>query len=503
MESINISTAEKYILENSSHLSSVTTPIKFVNDIIGHAVPFCEYEKRYMDMNVLKKKTQIDESIQNTKIAVSFPPVDPALENLEIPANHLDMCIYNFFMPSNIMNIIGLKNIGKTNLVFFLIAIQMGTIECPEFLKPKMNIDVGKIMLLDFETPVRRIKYLLKKYNLENELDKRFFLIPLQDESNSLGKDFDFKTEEGKDKLLRLIQEKKCRNLYLDNLLTALGTDGIGDAAIINDTQKFLDNLKKLHMTCVIVNHKLENQGDASQNRTVGKQTPVLIADNVINIFGEDEFKADKNLLPEIKNLIGEGYLIGMKFAVAKDAPKETKRTFWLYQQDDDSDYEIIAVTDNQGNRRTQEYVDINTHSSESPKMIMSSQKVPTDLTTFPGSDENEIHQTTAQAISEHDATFMPQSAELGENGPKAAHPVIEPSLTPKHERILKAVGELEATKQDTQFTFAQIADAIPDKGFAKATVKDLCLQLETMRKIRITRPEGGGNKAWYVELVK
>lgn len=337
-----LTSVEEELLNEAIYLSEVERPSVLLNKLTENAVSykkFLEIGQEKGIFKVAKSSSGIDMAAGRNTLKMFDPSAIVVTEQAISP---LDVTVQEIF--SGLVFIHGEKDAGKSHAG---LAVSKCLIEGGKlwgFFLSQHNSN--SVVFVDSETPAELFAQRLRHYALTEQIGSSFYPFS-KFGHNSADCDFDLANERFLKLLERILLERKCNFLVLDNL-TSLVEDGkIYQPTGVSPLFKWFDKLQKYGITVIIVHHTAENTSKTPETATMrGVKEFTTRAHTEIVIIGQAQIRKEKCYSGAVQNAANQdGLTFGLCFKVCKTACILQKKIFWLHLPLGASAWQPITIT--------------------------------------------------------------------------------------------------------------------------------------------------------------
>ncbi|MBQ3060438.1 MAG: AAA family ATPase [Desulfovibrio sp.] len=326
---------EKALLEKAVIIDDIERPIRFCEEIIKRALPYDTYAEWGQELGFFKKDIDTARSI-NTKSKDAFAYF--TLENCtkqEMPINIKDITLYHILPQTSSIVLHGLKDSGKSMVVLAAV---------------KHLLENGeKVLVFDTETLPAVLENRLYKMGLDLYVQSGTLRIV---QKTVQGCNFDFLDDSMHEQIFKATSQDGITYVVFDNLTSGISNGCMYAASMMAKFHSLEENLHKHNIATIVVTHSKDNSKACtssavmrgSQEGSVRAHTELIVIDHR-HIVG-------KKLGPEHVQKVAaqqEGLTLGVILKACKAAPILTGKTFWLHLPLVSSDWQLIAVTNPDG----------------------------------------------------------------------------------------------------------------------------------------------------------
>lgn len=366
--------AEKGLLANVVVMPECDNPVAALRKCAKDAMPLKEYMALGMQNGLFKIDRAIAAETADTNKQLCLPP--PAKEQLPKPPSSLKgVILQDIYRPGIYIIIVGAKGAGKTLLGLSGIRCLLNKNASLPFF-PSNGADNGNICLVDGETPHDEFSENLKRFDLDNELNKRLFILSIfGDDLPEFCDEFSLKSEIFREGLKRYCLTNQCRYIVIDNLLSLTGNEPSGCSHIV---LQWIMDLQRAGITTILVHHR-----DTREDKARSSQDYVNKARVWIHLVGRDEILDNERVPLAAREKAKEnGLTLGIKYNAVKSASILDGMTYWFHLFFGTPDWELLSVTDRIG-----EEISLEPLSPSKPQIVKEAKEAEKNAHTKPSND--------------------------------------------------------------------------------------------------------------------
>ena len=326
---------EKALLKNAITIDAIDRPIAFCGEVIHRALPYDAYIERGQEMGFFKKSTDIARST-NTKSKDTFTFF--TLENCtkqEMPMNIKDVTLHHILPQASSIVLHGLKDSGKSMVVLAAV---------------KHLLDSGeRVLIIDTETLPNVLANRIHQMKLYSYVQSGALRI-VQKTVQSCN--FDFLDDSMHEQMLKISTQNGITYIVFDNITSGVSNGSMYWASMMAKFHSLEENLHKHNIGTIVVSHSKDNSKACSPSAVMrGSQEGSVRAHTEVVIIDHRHIVAKKLGPVAVQKVAAqqEGLTLGVILKVCKAAPILTDKTFWLHLPLASSDWQLLTVTNPDG----------------------------------------------------------------------------------------------------------------------------------------------------------
>ncbi len=338
---------EQFLINEAIVLSEVDNFSMFVEKIVKHSFTYQDFVTFWTSKGLFSKK--------NESIAMAIPSKTPIHSSFKLTLCMSDkssittIVITDVFPINGIATLRGPKNGGKSYIILYFIS---WIINGSGFLKFQEISKKHNVLLIDSETIPDQLVKRIHQMKLADCFEKSFFVISKEDPSeDNIWKSLDLLDKEYRDRIERYALENNISYIFCDNLTSLISAGKMYEPKAMTAIYEWSEDLRKIGICLFLGNHNGEKKGQSTiSDKARGSNEFSIRSHSEIVIIGSIEIIESKKWPKMVKKYTELlGLTLGLCFKTCKMASILENKVFWLHLPLDASEWELITVTDFEG----------------------------------------------------------------------------------------------------------------------------------------------------------